>query len=93
MTDEHFINWMRVAGKNTFRKLWGRIEQNLEKGRYTLKIKNNFNVREFSGTKSFVLTTVNEFGGKNFYLAMCYIVAGTICMLFALIFFIAYMTS
>lgn len=34
MEDEHFIVWMRMAGLPNFRKLWGRIEGGLEKGKY-----------------------------------------------------------
>lgn len=31
---------MRTSGLPNFRKLWGRIEKTLEKGNYTMKIKN-----------------------------------------------------
>jgi hypothetical protein len=31
-TDERFINWMRIAALPNFRKLWGRIETDLQKG-------------------------------------------------------------
>jgi hypothetical protein len=41
MTDEHFMVWMRTAALPTFRKLWGRIERNLDEGRYTYTIKNS----------------------------------------------------
>jgi len=34
MEDEHFIVWMRTAGLPNFRKLWGKIDQNLEAGTY-----------------------------------------------------------
>ena len=30
MTDEHFIVWMRTAGLPNFRKLWGKIEEDLD---------------------------------------------------------------
>ena len=30
-----------------FRKLWGRIEGDLEPGKYTLKINNNYRVLEY----------------------------------------------
>jgi hypothetical protein len=33
--NEHFIVWMRIATMPNFRKLWGKIENNL-KGDYTL---------------------------------------------------------
>lgn len=49
MTDEHFIVWMRTAGLPNFRKLWGRIENGLEKGNYTVHIKNEFEVSPFQG--------------------------------------------
>jgi hypothetical protein len=32
--DEHFIVWMRTAGLPNFRKLYGKIEDDLPKGKY-----------------------------------------------------------
>lgn len=91
MTDEHFIVWMRTAGLPNFRKLWGRIEDNLTAGTYYVEILNKYNVEDFSGTKSFVLSTTNMLGGRNYFLAVCYIVVGALCIVFAVIFFVAYM--
>lgn len=91
MQDEHFIVWMRTAGLPNFRKLWGKINDKLEPGEYTVKINNQFEVAPFQGRKFFVLSTTNALGGKNYFLAVCYIVVGTLCMLFAFIFCIAYM--
>jgi len=48
-------------------------------------------VSSYEGKKSFVLSTTNALGGKNYFLAICYIVVGALCIVFALIFFIAYM--
>ena len=91
MEDEHFIVWMRTAGLPNFRKLWGRINTGLEPGDYEVHIKNEFEVSPFQGKKYFVLSTTNALGGKNYFLAVCYIVVGTLCMLFAFIFCIAFM--
>ena len=88
---EHFIVWMRTAGLPNFRKLWGKIKDGLQPGDYQVKIKNEFEVAPFQGRKYFVLSTTNALGGKNYFLAVCYIVVGTLCMLFAFIFCIAYM--
>lgn len=91
MEDEHFIVWMRTAGLPNFRKLWGRIDDGLPAGNYQVQINNQFEVSPFQGKKYFVLSTTNALGGKNYFLAVCYIVVGTLCMLFAFIFCIAYM--
>jgi hypothetical protein len=88
---EHFIVWMRTAGLPNFRKLWGRIEEPLEPGTYYLEVNNQYQVKPFQGKKSFVLSTTNAFGGKNYFLAVCYITVGTICFFFAAVFCFAYM--
>ena len=92
MEDEHFIVWMRPAGLPNFRKLWGRIDQqDLEAGsEVSLTIENNFDVSSFNGKKYIILTTVNAFGGKNTFLAVCYIVLGCISIILAIAFIIGY---
>ena len=91
MTDEQFIVWMRTAGLPNFRKLWGKIESDLPAGNYTLGINNNYDVSSFEGKKTFVLSTTNALGGKNYFLAICYIVVGSLCIVFAIIFLIAFL--
>jgi len=91
MEDEHFIVWMRTAGLPNFRKLWGKINEPLEKGQYEVNIVNYYKVDSFQGQKWFVLSTTNALGGKNYFLSYCYIIVGVLCLLFAIIFCIAYM--
>lgn len=91
MKNEHFIVWMRTAGLPNFRKLWGRIEDGLKAGQYTVTIDNNYDVSSFDGKKSFVLSTTNALGGKNYFLAICYIVVGALCIVFAIIFLVAFL--
>lgn len=81
---------MRTAGLPNFRKLWGKIEEDLPAGTYYVSIDNNYNVSDFSGKKYFVLSTTNMLGGQNYFLAICYIVVGILCLVFALIFLVAY---
>jgi len=38
-----------------------------------------------------VLSTTNALGGKNYFLAVCYITVGTLCLLFSFVFCGAYM--
>jgi hypothetical protein len=48
-------------------------------------------VDTFGGHKSFVLSTTNALGGKNYFLAISYIIVGCLCLVFSIIFFGAYM--
>jgi hypothetical protein len=82
---------MRTAGLPNFRKLYGKLNEDLKAGSYTLSIKNNYNVASFGGSKHFVLSTTNFLGGQNYFLAVCYIIVGALCIMFGIIFFIAYM--
>ena len=92
MTNEHFIVWMRPAGLPNFMKLWGRIENTeLKKGQVlTVTIDNNFDAKKFDGKKFLILSTVNIFGGKNYFLGVSYIVLGCICIVLAVVFIIGY---
>ena len=38
---EHFIVWMEMETFSSFRKLWGRIDNNLESETYTIIIKDS----------------------------------------------------
>jgi hypothetical protein len=66
----HFINWMNIAGLPTFKKLWGKINSDLHKGTYTLEIVNNYDVSDFNGKKTFILTTTSNLGGKMSFLGI-----------------------
>ena len=81
MEEEDFIVWMRPAGLPNFRKLWGRIEKDLKK-RATLQftIKNKYKVEHYNGNKTIILSTTNKFGGKNFFMGVCFIVIGIISL-------------
>ena len=87
---EHFMVWMRTAGLPNFKKLYGRIDQDMPEGTYKVSIKSSYDVSNFGGSKSFVLSTTNYFGGTNYFLAICYLVIGILCVLFGFIFLIAY---
>jgi hypothetical protein len=82
---------MRTAGLPNFRKLWGRVDKGLKKGLYKVEIDNTYDVNGFEGNKSFVVSTTNALGGKNYFLAICYIVVGSLCLIFAVIFLIAFL--
>lgn len=90
MTNEDFIIWMRTAGLPDFRKIWGKIDKaDLVSGYYRLVIDNQFDSSLWQGNKSFAISTTNLMGGRNTFLAMCYLVTGVLCLLISIIFFMA----
>lgn len=87
VTDPHFINWMRPAALPSFRKLYGIIDGDFKKGDYVrFNVLANYDVSSFDGTKAIVVSTVGEFGGKNPYLGVAYIVVGSLSLLFGFLF-------
>jgi hypothetical protein len=87
ITDEHFIVWMRTAALPQFRKLYGRIDGPFKKGQtLTFNITANYEVGSFDATKSLVISTVGEFGGKNEALGIAYVVVGTLSLFMSFVF-------
>lgn len=71
---------MRFAVRPTLRKLWGRIETDLEPANYTLQISNTFNVSAWAGEKRVVFTTMSALGGRHLWLPAAFTIAGAFCL-------------
>lgn len=68
---------MKTAAFEGFKKLWGRIDQDLEKGKYNIVV----NLDEDNGIsedKYVVLATANSLGGDNLNLGILYLVVGVL---------------
>lgn len=87
MTKNRFKNWMKVSGRDTFRKLWGVISTDIGPGDYTITIANNYALaKQAEAEKHIILSTVNAFGGKNVLLTVCYLVAAFISWIIFFVF-------
>ncbi|KAI4345350.1 hypothetical protein L6164_012481 [Bauhinia variegata] len=88
---EDLIVWMRTAALPTFRKLYGKIESDLEANdELEVTIQNNYNTYSFGGTKKLVLSTTTWIGGKNDFLGMAYITVGGLSLAIAVAFILLY---
>jgi hypothetical protein len=78
--------WMRTAGLTNFRKLWGRIRQDIVPGLYTIEVVNNYNATQYHAHKSLILTTTNWIGGRNSLLPITFLVLCLACLFIGLFF-------
>lgn len=81
VTNEHFVVWMRVATRPSFRKLYGYIEQTIPAGtELNFNLRLNYVVESFSGTKALIISSNNIVGGKNQYLGPTFYYMGFFCL-------------
>jgi hypothetical protein len=78
---------MRTSGLPDFKKLWGRIETDLEAGQYIVSVNNNYNSTAWEGSRFVHLTTKTVFGGKNIVMPCAFMVLGVGCIVASLFFF------
>ncbi|CAL9207562.1 unnamed protein product [Musa hybrid cultivar] len=91
---EDLIVWMRTAALPTFRKLYGKINQDLKANDIIMvTLENNYNTYSFNGKKKLVLSTSSWLGGKNDFLGIAYLTIGGLCFFLATAFTVVYLVK
>ncbi|XP_022146609.1 putative ALA-interacting subunit 2 isoform X2 [Momordica charantia] len=91
---EDLIVWMRTAALPSFRKLYGRLEEDLHADDVLeVKLMNNYNTYTFGGRKKLVISTSSWMGGRNDFLGFAYIFVGSSSLLISLFFTLLHMKS
>lgn len=91
---EDLIVWMRTAALPTFRKLYGKIEEDLQANEViVVQLSNNYNTYSFGGKKKLVLSTSSWLGGRNNFLGMAYLSVGSCSILIALLFLLLHVKN
>ncbi|GAV75019.1 CDC50 domain-containing protein [Cephalotus follicularis] len=84
---EDLIVWMRIAALPSFRKMYGRIEEDLDADDVVVvNLMNNYNTYSFDGKKKLILSTSSWLGGKNDFLGFAYIFVGCSSIIMSAIF-------
>ncbi|KAG6423942.1 hypothetical protein SASPL_114350 [Salvia splendens] len=88
---EDLMVWMRTSALPTFRKLYGKIETDLEANeKITVTIQNNYNTYSFNGKKKLVISTATWIGGKNDFIGKMYMAVGGTSIVLGVIFSLLY---
>ncbi|XP_048230444.1 putative ALA-interacting subunit 2 isoform X2 [Ricinus communis] len=91
---EDLIVWMRTAALPSFRKLYGRIEEDLDADDVILvHLMNNYNTYSFGGQKKLVISTSSWLGGRNDFLGVAYIFVGSSAIILSLVFLLLHVNN
>lgn len=85
---------MRTAALPSFRKLYGRIEEDLDADDVIeVNLMNNYDTYSFGGKKKLVLSTSSWLGGKNDFLGVAYIFVGSSCIFVGIVFVLLHLKN
>ena len=71
----------------TKQKLWGRINQPLPAGKYSLLAENNYKINNMRIKKGAKISQSSRFGGKSYFIPIMFTLASIGCIIYAIVFY------
>jgi hypothetical protein len=75
---------MKNSALITKYKLWGKIEQSLPAGKYSLVVENNYQIGALKIKKGIEIVVPTSLGGKIVFLPIVYVVMGVMCIAYGI---------
>jgi hypothetical protein len=93
ITSPDYIVWQRISSGSNFLRLYRIINRDLEPGRYSLKIANNFNSYAYRGSKYVNIGKVAVYGMRNTVLQIAYLTTAGVLLVLAPVVMVTYWLS
>lgn len=71
----------------TKQKLWGRINQTLPPGKYSLLAENHYKINNMRIKKGVKISQSSKFGGKSYFIPIMFTLASIGCIIYAIVFY------
>lgn len=82
--NEHFHEWTKEQALIGKYKLWGRITQPLQKGKYNLVATNNYHINTMKIAKGIELVQPTTMGGAVYFFPICFLIMGAMSIAYGI---------
>lgn len=79
--------WMQNQALMTKQKLWGRSNQPLSAGKYSLLIENRYKISNMRITKGLKISESSKLGGKSYFIPIVFAFGSIGCIIYAIVFY------
>jgi len=79
--------WMQNQALMTKQRLWGRINQTLTPGKYSLLAENHYKINNMRITKGVKISQSSKLGGKSYSFPIIFALGSIGCIVYAFIFY------
>jgi len=82
--NQHYQQWVKNQAMISKYKMWGKIDQTIPAGKYSLVVNDIYQIGTLKLEKSFSLVKPSPLGGPVYFYPITFAVMGAICVLYAI---------